>query len=61
LGSIGIFLAELFFMGVIFAGVALLVRYVLQQTVDHDQADTASDRPTRTSRKLLPLLEKHQD
>jgi hypothetical protein len=49
------FLAELFFMGVVFAGVALLIRYVLQQTMTPEE-----EAGPREHREFFPLLEKHQ-
>jgi len=57
LGSIGMFLAELFFMGTIFAGVVLLLRYIVGQTVHAN----AEDGATHGHSKFFPLLGKHQD
>lgn len=57
MGSIGMFLAELFFMGTIFAGVVLLLRYIVGQTVHAN----AEDGATHGHSKFFPLLGKHQD
>jgi hypothetical protein len=54
LGSIWMFLAELFFMGIIFAGVWLLVRFVIKQTDAERIHPQAPD-------EFIPCLEKHQD
>jgi hypothetical protein len=48
------FLAELFFMGIIFAGVWLLVRFVIKQTDAERIHPQAPD-------EFIPCLEKHQD
>jgi hypothetical protein len=57
LGSIGMFLAELFFMGTIFAGVILLLRYIVGQTMDTN----ANKGGARGHSEFFPLLGKHQD
>jgi len=53
LGSIWMFLAEIFFLGVIFVGLGSLVHYFFKQAVDpHD---------TRETTEFNPLLGRHQD
>lgn len=54
LGSIWMFLAELFFMGVIFLGVGTLVRFLLAPTLVPETTDSADEQ-------YLPLVRKHQD
>lgn len=54
LGSIWMFLAELFFMGVIFLGVGLLVRFVVPQALATETA-SSDDQP------FIPLAGKHHD
>jgi hypothetical protein len=49
------FLAELFFMGVIFMGVGMLVRYLIHPTLVPEAAHAADEQ------QLLPLVQKHQD
>ncbi|MGZ4032383.1 MAG: hypothetical protein ACXVP2_09530 [Tumebacillaceae bacterium] len=57
LGSLWMFLADLFFMAIIFAGVGLLIRYVLHQTVGTMEEKVTISR----KREFVPLFEKHQD
>lgn len=56
MGSIWLFLADLLFMGFIFAGMAFLIRYILHQTVG-----TMNEPIIKRSRELIPHFEKHQE
>ena len=57
MGSIGMFLAELFFMGTIFAGVILLLRAIMGQT----EETQANEGRSHGHSEFFPLLGKHQD
>lgn len=58
MGSIGMFLAELFFMGIIFVGVGLLLRNILRQSAP-SSTNAAVVSPRLST--FLPRFGKHQD